>query len=197
LVTIGSLTKNQEIVIRVVKQLCARGVEASLDVLGGGRQQGNLEALVGQLGLKERVHIHGRVSHEVVRHHLRAADFAVQAPSVEGFGKVPVEAFFHGAVPILSNVNLSAQLVGHGERGRLFTVGDYAEAAEAIMELSQQPAAMIRMIEQGRVYARSLTLERWREHLHHMLKTQWSVALPRIVSPPDANRALTSAATQP
>lgn len=178
LLTVGSLTKNQDVVIRMVAHLCSQGFDVNLDVLGGGVQQTKLEALVNDLKLVNCVRIHGRVSHEMVRKSLRMADFVVQAPTVEGLGKVPIEAFFHGAVPILSNVNLSAQLVGGGERGRLFGPGDYEGAADAVAELICEPAKLASMIQQGRAYARTLTLERWREHLRQMLEKHWNLTLP-------------------
>jgi len=175
LVTIGSLNKNQDVVIRVVKELADRGVEARLEVLGGGPQQENLENLVRLLGLERQVRLHGRVSHVVVRDHLRSADFAVQAPTVEGFGKVPIEAFLHGAIPILSDVNLSRQLVGEGMRGRCFPLGDQSSAATAVMDLRRCPGEMAHMVELGRIYSRDLTLERWRLHLKEMLEQHWKV----------------------
>lgn len=174
LVTIGSLSKNQDVVIRTAKTLVEWGLEIQLDVLGGGPQQVMLDGLVKSLGLEGCVRIHGRVAHSVVRAYLRAADFAVQAPSVEGFGKVPIEALFHGTVPIISDVNLSSQLVGHGCRGAVFRPGDYIGAASAVADLSRGPNELMKMIYDGRRYVRKLSLECWRDHLHEMLKRHWS-----------------------
>lgn len=179
LVTVGSVDyrKNQQLVIRAVRQLADAGVRAELAILGEGGLRSSLESLARELGVEGQIHFNGRTAHRQVRQYYREADFVVQAPRSEGYGKVPNEAFFHGAVPILSDVEISAEIVGHGERGRYFPPDDVDAVVRHVLELARNPGEMIRLIENGRAHARSLTLEVWRDHIRQMLEEHWGVEL--------------------
>jgi hypothetical protein len=90
---------------------------------------------------------------------------------------VPIEALFYGALPILSDLLISRQIVGYGERGRTFAQGDARAIAAIVTELAANPARIATTIESGLEYVRSLTLESWREHIRAMLEKYWSVEL--------------------
>lgn len=175
LLTVGSLNhnKNQRLVIRVAQILRQAGIQIKLDLLGDGDQFLMLEQLVKDLKLGGVIKLHGQVSQDVAREFYRQADFVVQASYAEGFGKVPIEAFFHGAIPILSDVGMSIQIVGGNQRGRVFPTDDANSAVQEIMALIRHPDEMIRLIRNGRVYAKTQTLEAWQEHIHDMLRDHW------------------------
>lgn len=175
LLTIGSLSdnKNQQMVIRLVAALKEDGVETMLHVLGDGDSLPHLESLAQELGVTKQVCFHGYTPSTQVREFYRLADFVIQAPKAEGFGKVPIEAFFHGLIPLLSDVNLSSQLVGEGARGRCFPLNDVYFLRQELLTLWRQPATMAQMIRQGRDYASTLTLEAWQEHIHLILTRFW------------------------
>jgi glycosyltransferase involved in cell wall biosynthesis len=65
------------------------------------------ENFVSENNLQEDVLFLGNIKQEQLREYYRKADLIIQAPIHEGFGKVPIEGFFHGVVPVLSDVNLS------------------------------------------------------------------------------------------
>lgn len=179
LVTVGSLyeNKNQQMVIRLVAALQEVGIQAVLHILGDGVLQPHLEALTKELCLTQQVHFHGYVPADKVRTFYRTADFVIQAPHAEGYGKVPIEAFFHGIIPILSDVNLSRQIIGDGVRGRCFPLDDMTFLRQELLTLWRQPATMAEMIRQGRAYAATLTLEAWQKHLQKILIRFWKVQL--------------------
>lgn len=179
LVSVGALNrnKNQQMVIRVLKLLIEQGWQAELNLFGDGNQRPALETLVQELGLGGQVHFNGAQSHQVVRQAYRQADFVVQATYAEGYGKVPIEAFFHGAVPILSDVGMSSQIVGGTERGACYPFNDVDAAVLAILNLATNPAEMVRRIENGRQYAKKRTLEEWREHIAKMSEHAWQIEL--------------------
>jgi glycosyltransferase involved in cell wall biosynthesis len=179
LLSVGNLSrnKNQQLVIRAVGALREMGVDVELHLLGDGEERDRLAQLAASLGIAGQVKLHGAVAHDRVREFYRTADFVVQAPIAEGYGKVPIEAFFHGAVPILTDVNLSAQLVGGSLRGRTFRQGNYEQLARIIIELAARPDQIAAMVEAGRAYAATLTLEMWRGHLRSMLEQHWQVRL--------------------
>lgn len=176
LMSVGALNKNknQILILQALQCLIEQGIDCTLDLLGDGDQRSVLEQYVSDQRLTERVLFHGNVAHDMVRQFYRQSDFVIQAPYSEGFGKVPVEAFFHGVVPILSDVDMSSQIVKMGVRGRCFPQGDPQAISEHVMELAQNPASMAKMIENGREYALSLTLEAWQQHLCLMLDRYWN-----------------------
>ena len=177
LLTVGMLRSNkkQETIIRAVALLKQRNISAGLTILGDGPDREKLETLVCALGLKENIEFAGRVSYEQVRRSYRECDFVVQAPIEEGFGKVPLEALVHGAVPVLADTNLSSIFVGAGSRGMLFPALDEHALANVLSELANKPQEVVRMILNGREYVLQFTLERWQAHLREMLESFWGI----------------------
>ncbi len=177
MVSVGGLdqNKNQRVAIQAVKALAVLNIEARLDILGDGPERPRLAQLIDDLGLQDRVVLHGSTSQADVRRWYRAADFVIQPTRSEGFGKVPIEAFFHGVIPIMSDVNLHPQFAGSGDdaRGRCFPTEDPDACARHVADLASRPAEMMRMIANGRPYARRYTLEAWRLHLREMLEAHW------------------------
>lgn len=179
LISVGALNqnKNQQLILQALRCLLEQGIDCTLDLLGDGGQRAALEQQAQELGLHQRVIFHGNVAQRTVRQFYRQAAFVIQSPYSEGFGKVPIEAFFHGAIPILSDVDLSAQVVGGSDRGRCFSQGDAQAIADHVGKLIRQPAEMVRLIDNGREYARGLTLEAWQQHLREMLNHHWQTRL--------------------
>jgi glycosyltransferase involved in cell wall biosynthesis len=181
IVTVGRLTsaKGQATVLRAVALLSRSGVAAEVHMVGEGPDRGRLERLAEELGLADAVVLHGALPPEQVRALYRRADFVVQAPTSEGYGKVPVEAFFHGAVPVLSDIGMSREIVGGTERGRVFPPGDEAALAAHLVALASDAAEVARLVRAGREYARGRTLEAWKEHLREMLRAHWEIEIPQ------------------
>lgn len=175
ILTVGSLNKNknQSLVIRSIKGLIDSGYPCNLIVIGDGIERENLERMVSSLGIEKNVNFAGKVSHKIVREYYRKADFVIQAPYSEGFGKVPIEAMFHGVIPILSDVDMSKQIVGDGVRGKCFPQGDVDAAIRIILELRKNPSEMSQMIQGARVYTKDLTLEAWQKHIISTLNNHW------------------------
>jgi glycosyltransferase involved in cell wall biosynthesis len=177
LISVGSLNrnKNQQLVIQAVDLLRSQGRDCLLELIGDGDQRLNLEAQVKALDLTDRVVFFGSVSQAIVRERYRQSDFAIQAPYSEGYGKVPIEAFFHGVIPILSNVDVSLQIIGGNQRGRCFPQGDAQAIAQHVIDLADNPSEMAELIYNGREYAKGLTLEAWGNHLHQTLSSYWNI----------------------
>lgn len=177
LLSVGALNrnKNQQLVINAVSHLVKQGIHCRLDLLGDGDQRAALEKQVQQLELTERVFFHGSIAQSAVRQFYRQASFVIQAPYTEGFGKVPVEAFFHGAIPLLSDVDMSSQIVGMGTRGRCFPQDDALAISQTVKNLTHDPVSMTQMIKNGRAYAATLTLEAWQIHIREILNQYWKL----------------------
>jgi len=183
LMSVGALNKNknQTLVLDALEYLKDNYLEFTLDLIGDGPERENLERKVNDLALNDRVLIHGNVSHDILRNYYRQTQFVIQAPFSEGFGKVPIEAFFHGVIPILSDVDISSQIIGNGSRGCCFSHNDAEAIAVQIIELTSHPAQMASMIKAGRKFARELTLEAWQQHIMEMLNAFWKIEIKPIV----------------
>lgn len=177
LVSVGMLDrrKNHQFLIRSMKRLVEKEVLFKLDIIGDGFLRNELQNLINDLGLQRYIVLQGRMSHGDVRRFYRNADFVIQTPLSEGYGKVPNEAFFHGAIPILSDVNLSRQIVDGNNRGRCINLDDIDSVAFHVSQLASDPSEIISLIENGRLYALTLTLESWQAHIKQMLEQHWRV----------------------
>ncbi|HPM30077.1 MAG TPA: glycosyltransferase [Chryseolinea sp.] len=161
LITVGSLTdnKNQIFILEAMTKLKMLKVKFVLWVAGEGENLKRYENFVRENNLQEDVFFLGNIKQDQLREYYRKADIIVQAPIHEGFGKVPIEGFFHGVIPVISNVNLSGKIVGDNKRGRVFNTQD--ELIGHIRSLMHAPSDMIELIKNGREYARENTLEAW------------------------------------
>jgi glycosyltransferase involved in cell wall biosynthesis len=103
LVVLGRLASHKRVdqVVRAVDLLAETRPQLQLDVLGKGPERHRIVALVHELGLEERVLVHGFVSDEEKRTMLRQARLHVCASDGEGWGQVVIEAAACG-VPTLA-----------------------------------------------------------------------------------------------
>ena len=106
------------------------------------------------------VTIAGKKTADELRQLYRENDFVVQAPVQEGFGKVPIEGFFHGLIPILSDVAL-AKTITADNRGFIFSLKEEHSLAALLKNLQHQQADLPAMILNGRAFASFQTLEAW------------------------------------
>lgn len=169
LITVGSLTdnKNQMFILEAMVKLKMLNVNFILWVAGEGENLKQYENFVSENNLQEDVLFLGNIKQDQLREYYRKADLIIQAPIHEGFGKVPIEGFFHGVVPLLSEVNLSRKIVGDNERGSVFNSQD--ELIGHINSLMHNPSEMVELIKNGREYARENTLEAWVKEILHQI----------------------------
>ncbi len=171
LITVGSLTenKNQIFILETMAKLKMLNVNFILWVAGEGKNLKQYENFVSKNNLEEDVFFLGNIKQDQLREYYRKTDLIIQAPIQEGFGKVPVEGFFHGVIPVISDVNLSRTIVGNNERGRVFNSQD--ELIGHIRSLMYAPSDRIELIKNGRAYARKNTLEAWGEEILDQLNS--------------------------
>jgi len=176
MMTVGSLIdyKNQGLILKACKSLQENKVDFHLTVVGDGPMRSQLEQFVSSNRLTDHVFFAGKKTHVELRQLYREHDVVVQAPLKEGFGKVPIEGFFHGAVPVISNVGVSKMILAGGERGFIFDPHDEQSLAVILMNIQQQPRDLVPMIEAGRNYARTQTLEAWADEYYKTVTAFYS-----------------------
>ncbi|GAA4114871.1 glycosyltransferase family 4 protein [Nocardioides fonticola] len=95
-----------------------------LDVVGAGPESPRLAARVAELGLAERVTLHGFVEETAKTELLTAASLHVCASDAEGWGQVVIEAAAHGTPTLARDVPGLRSSIRDGETGWLLPEAD-------------------------------------------------------------------------
>ena len=115
----------------------AGGPEAA--ALAADPEACRLRGLARELGVAERLVLHGRLGRDELPSLVRSADIAVCAPWYEPFGIVPVEALACGIPVVASAVGGQIDSVVHGVTGLHVPPRDPAALAAALRELLADP----------------------------------------------------------
>jgi glycosyltransferase involved in cell wall biosynthesis len=128
-----------------------------LVIVGEGPLRTELESLVRELSLSERVHFLGyRKDVSVI---LPQVDIFVHPTYGEGFGLVLLEAMYYG-LPIVSTKTMSIpEIVIDGETGILVPPGDKRSVARGILKLIRFPKLAKKMGKAGKERVRLFSLE--------------------------------------
>lgn len=123
-VFLGSLTVRKQplLLVQAMARLLERGVEARLDVVGGGPLEEDVRRKVVQLGLEDRVVLHGHLSDPYPL--LAAADVMVLPSLSEGLSRASLEALYLGVPCVLRDVDGNGELISQGVNGSLFVDED-------------------------------------------------------------------------
>ena len=147
LVFVGRLTteKQIDVVLRAIATLDP-ALDVRFDIVGSGDQRRNLEQLVGELGLGDRVHFHGHTTDEELRSLLTHASLFVIASIAELQSIATMEAMASGLPIVAADAVALPHLVHDGENGYLFRPGDVDDlAAKLTTVLTQSPEDRARM----------------------------------------------------
>ncbi len=159
LVSVGRLhpQKGQLLLLEAFAEAVERGADAQLVLVGDGELRPQLEALIAQRGLQERVRITGWLDGEHVQAELLAARALVLPSFAEGLPTVIMEAFALGRPVLSTYVAGIPELVQPGESGWLVPAGSTEALVTAILELMQTPLAELeRRAARGRDAVRQL-----------------------------------------
>jgi glycosyltransferase involved in cell wall biosynthesis len=137
---------------------------AWLIIVGGGEQHAELQRLLVNLSLENRITLTGQVDHEDVPGYLHSFDVFV-VPSLterESFGVAAVEASASGLPVIASRIGGLPEVVLDGKTGLLVPPGDVDALAFAISCLLADPALRAQMGQAGRQFV--LEHYRWEDN---------------------------------
>lgn len=120
-VFLGSLTERKQplTVLRALGELVEQGVDATLDVIGGGPLQAAMANEVARMGLEGRVRLHGHLSDPYPL--LASADVMVLPSLSEGLARASLESLYLGLPCVLRDVDGNGELVTPGRNGALFS----------------------------------------------------------------------------
>jgi glycosyltransferase involved in cell wall biosynthesis len=152
LVFVGRLTteKQIDVVLRALTKLDPE-LDVTFDIIGNGDQRRNLDHLVTQLDLTERVTFHGLTSDDELRATLARASVFVIASVAELQSIATMEAMASGLPIVAADAVALPHLVHDGENGYLFRPGDVDDlAAKLTTVLRQTPEERLRMQQASR-----------------------------------------------
>ncbi len=131
----------------------------TLEIAGGGPQEGALHALARGLGVEGDVHFAGALSRDEVALRCGHAELFVLTPYEEAFGNVFAEAIAAGLPVVGSDIGAIPDLVEHGANGILVPPGDVTAIARAIRELGDDAERRSAMSARNR--AKAVALLSW------------------------------------
>lgn len=134
-ISVGRLSREKDhaTLIRAFARVAAADPEVRLVILGDGPMRYELEALVTELGLEERISLPGFMDNPFAW--MSRARLFVLSSRFEGFGNVIIEALAAGCPVVSTDCPGGPRMILDGGRfGRLTPVGEVEALAEAISE---------------------------------------------------------------
>lgn len=148
--------KGHRYLVEACARLRERGLDFVCDLIGDGPLRAQVTRHIQQLGLQDKIIVHGSKPRAEVARMMMAADVKV-LPSVptaegkrEGVPVVLMEAMACGLPVVSSRLSGIPELVEHGRTGFLTAPGEVNEIAAAVQKLHEQPALRRAMGRAGR-----------------------------------------------
>jgi glycosyltransferase involved in cell wall biosynthesis len=144
LVSVGNLeaVKNHRFLLQVLAAAGRRGHRYTLDVFGEGVERARLLALADELGLADRVRLHGFCSD--VQQRLPGYRACVHASYSESLPLAVIEAMAAGLPVVSSTAGGLGELFHDPEQGRFWPIDDAEDAARILVDLMEDPAELAR-----------------------------------------------------
>ncbi len=140
LLTVGHLIERKGHAIAI--DAFARFPDATLLIVGKGRQRAELEAQIARLGLGGRVRLLGALPHDELPALFAAADAMVLPAASEGLANVWVEALACGTPVVTTDVGGAREVVDRPAAGRL-VARDAGAVAAGIREVLADPPRQV------------------------------------------------------
>jgi len=136
--------KGHIILLEAVRRLAAEKVDFQLVLVGDGELRSEIEALIAQYGLADRVRLTGSLSGKQVRDEVLAARALVLPSFAEGLPVVIMEAMALRRPVVSTFIAGIPELVRPGQEGWLVPAGDATALAAAIRSCLEAPTDLIK-----------------------------------------------------
>lgn len=137
LLAVGRLhaVKDHAFLVRACVELQTHGVGFECSIAGDGPERKNLESLIRQLGLENRVTLLGHVAHEQTASLYARADVVVLTSRSEGIPLVLMEAMAAGKIVLAPAITGIPELVVPGKTGFLYEPGSLADFVDRLLSI--------------------------------------------------------------
>jgi colanic acid/amylovoran biosynthesis glycosyltransferase len=135
LLAVGRLhaVKDHAFFLRACVQLRQRGLDFQCQIAGEGPERRNLERLIQEYGLEERVRLLGHVPHERQDSLYQRADVVVLTSRSEGIPLVLMEAMARGKIVVAPAITGIPELVVEGQTGFLYEPGSVEDFVTRVL----------------------------------------------------------------
>jgi len=152
--------KGLQFLLPALASLQRRGHDFRLRIVGDGPMLPQLEQMVGDEGLWERVQIDGAVPHEALPAIYQDADVFVLPSLAEGMANVMLEAIASGLAVVGTRVAGMDELVHEGRNGWLVEAGEIGALESALAEAFANPEMTAQMGRASRALAEEMSWSR-------------------------------------
>jgi glycosyltransferase involved in cell wall biosynthesis len=153
-----------DVVVRAFAELKKQHPEARLDLVGDGPLEGEIRALVGELGVAD-VNFVGVVPYAEIHRCYENADIFINASRLDNMPVSVLEAFAAGTPVVTTSPECMPYLVQHERTGLLSPVGDAAALARNVDRLLREPdlaaTLAINAYAQSQLYSWKRLREEW------------------------------------
>jgi glycosyltransferase involved in cell wall biosynthesis len=176
LISVGTLCerKNHGFILRTCAMLKKNNIPFDLAIVGEGEKMEEYKEFVAKNDLSDVVKLKGSIHYNDLRSLYREYDYVVQSPTSEGYGKVPIEGYFHGLIPVISSASILANYItDNGKRGFVFDLKDEESLFRVLKyiccKLSHEQRT--EMIKDGRLFVKNLTIDAWAKEYVDTIKS--------------------------
>jgi colanic acid/amylovoran biosynthesis glycosyltransferase len=151
-ITTGSLIwhKGYEYALMTLSNLVDKGVDAEYHIIGEGPERQRVLYTIQDLGLQDRVILHGKLPPEEVRNRLQQGDVFMLSSLSEGIANALLEAMSCGLPVVTTDCGGMREAVSDGIEGFVVPTREPEAAADALAKLSRDPALRAKMGNAGR-----------------------------------------------
>ena len=148
LVCVGRLCeqKGQMLLLEAAKNLHDAGLDFELIMAGDGEMRAEIESLIAQYQLQDKVKITGWISSDEVRNHILSAQALVLPSFAEGLPVVIMEAMSLRRPVISTYIAGIPELLIQGENGWLCVAGDVDDLSKAMREALALPIVTLQQM---------------------------------------------------
>lgn len=124
--------------LRAFRLVQDRHPDASLTLVGTGREEEPLKALAARLGVRHVTFV-GQVAQAAIADYYADHDIYIQSPAIDNMPLSVLEAFASGLPVVSTNVGGIPAILTHGRHGLLSPADDHAALAAHVIELLDDP----------------------------------------------------------
>jgi glycosyltransferase involved in cell wall biosynthesis len=135
--------------IRAFRVVQDRRLDATLTLVGGGREERRLRALVRELNLSN-VTFAGRVGPDEIARYYDDHDIYLQSPDIDNMPTSVLEAFASGLPVVSTEAGGVPAILTHGAHGLLAPLNDHETLGRHVLALLDDPAAAGRYVRAAR-----------------------------------------------
>ena len=162
--------KGLDQLIKIMPEILEKNPDIILNIIGDGPEKNNLENLIEDLDLKEKVVLLGSISKDDVFCELKRSGVFVLNTSYEGLSHILLEAL-DAKVPIITtNVGGNPEVITNEENGVLVEIGDSEKLKREILRLFGDEESRNYLIKNGEKSLEKFKKEKMISEIFNILK---------------------------